>query len=83
MDYSSIIAILSLAITGAGTSIGIYVKFNNELTLAKYRISTLEKSNDHLISRVDGHEDKIGRMFNELKEDIHDLRILIEQNKTT
>jgi len=82
MDYSSIIAILAIFLTGAGSTIAIYVKFNNDMALAKFRISTLEKQCEHLSNKVEQQDGNIAKLLGELKDDIHGLRLLIEQNKS-
>lgn len=76
------IALLSILLTGAGTSIGIYVKFNNDLAIALMRISALEKITEHMSGRLEQQEDKVSDLLRELKDDIHGLRLLIEQNKS-
>jgi len=82
MDYSSIIAILAIFLTGAGSTIAIYVKFNNDMALAKFRISALEKQCEHLSNKVEQQDGNIAKLLGELKDDIHGLRLLIEQNKS-
>ena len=82
MEFSSqLISIIALFLTGAGSTVAIYVKFNNDMALAKFRISTLEKQCEHLANKVEAQDGNISKLLSELKDDIHGLRLLIEQNK--
>ena len=83
MELSTqLISFLALLLTGAGSTVAIYVKFNNDMALAKFRITQLEKECEHLSAKVEQQDSNISKLLSELKDDIHGLRLLIEQNKT-
>ena len=65
---------------GAILSIGgVYVKFSNDLSLAKLRIQHLEKQAEQFDARINTHDDKIQAILLDLKNDISALKLLIEQ----
>jgi uncharacterized membrane protein (DUF106 family) len=75
------VSIVSIILTGAGTSIGIYIKLNNELSIAMLRIGNLEKNMEHLQTKVEDDSKEILKKMDGLKDDIHELSLLIEKNK--
>jgi hypothetical protein len=58
---------------------GVYVKFSNDLALAKLRIHHLEKQAEQFDARINTHDDKIQSILLDLKNDISALKLLIEQ----
>lgn len=63
--------------------VGVYVKINNDLSLAKLRLHHLEKQAEQFDARINTHDDKIQAILLDLKNDISELKILIEQRFNT
>lgn len=73
---------------GAGLAIiasviGVYVKISNDLALAKLRIYHLEKQAAQFDARINTHDDKIQAILLDLKNDISELKIMMEQRFQT
>jgi hypothetical protein len=78
-----LIHLIGVAIAGAFTVVGVYVKFSNELALARLRIHHLEKQAEEFDARLNTHDDKIQAILLDLKNDISELKLLIEQRFNT
>lgn len=76
MDISHYIGIAVAFILSVG---GIYVKFSNDMELAKLRIHHLEKQAEQFDARINTHDDKIQAILLDLKNDISSLKLLVEQ----
>ena len=63
--------------------VGVYVKISNDLALAKLRIDHLEKQAEQFDARINTHDDKIQAILLDLKNDISELKIMIEQRFNT
>jgi cysteine synthase len=59
--------------------IGVYVKVSNDLALAKLRIQHLEKQAAQFDARINTHDDKIQAVLLDLKTDISELKVMMEQ----
>jgi hypothetical protein len=59
--------------------LGVYVKFSNDLALAKLRIYHLERQAEQFDARINTHDDKIQAILLDLKNDISELKLLVEQ----
>jgi hypothetical protein len=83
IDISAQMFIYSLlgSFTLAGGLIAVYVRLTNQLARDKVRIDELEKKVIRLENQVDNHYEKFNEMFGEIKDDIHAVRLLIEQQK--
>jgi len=71
--------LIGLAVAGVFSVVGVYVKFSNDLALAKLRIEHLEKQAEEFDARINTHDDKIQAILLDLKNDISELKLLIEQ----
>ena len=71
--------LIGMGIAGIVSVFGVYVKFSNDLALAKLRIHHLEKQAEQFHSRINIHDDKIQAILLDLKNDISELKLLIEQ----
>jgi hypothetical protein len=58
---------------------GVYIKMSNDLALATLRIAHLEKQAEKFDAQINAHDDKIQAILLDLKNDISDLKLLIEQ----
>jgi hypothetical protein len=63
--------------------IGVYVKISNDLALARLRIQHLEKQAEQFDARINTHDDKIQAILLDLKNDISELKIMMEQRFQT
>jgi hypothetical protein len=68
-------------LTLAGGLVAVYVRLTNQLTRDKVRIDELDKKVMRLENLVDTHYEKFTQVFAEIKDDIHALRLLMEQQK--
>jgi len=75
--------LLGVAIAGIFSVVGVYVKFSNDLSLAKLRIHHLEKQAEHFDARINNHDVKIQAILLDLKNDISELKLLVEQRFNT
>ena len=71
--------LVGVAVMGAISVLGVYVRFSNELALAKLRIEHLEKEAADFDQRINSHDDKIQSILLDLKNDISELKLLIEK----
>lgn len=71
--------LIGLGLAVIASVIGVYVKFSNELALARLRIQHLEKQAQQFDARINTHDDKIQAILLDLKNDISELKLLIEQ----
>ena len=74
-----VIHLVWVAIAGVFSITGVYVKFSNDLALAKLRIEHLEKQAESFEGRINTHDDKIQAILLDLKNDISELKLLVEQ----
>ena len=71
--------LIGVAIMAIVSIFGVYVKMSNDLALAKLRIHHLEKQAEQQDVRINTHDDKIQAILLDLKNDISELKLLIEQ----
>ena len=71
--------LIGVGIAAALSVAGVYVKISNELALARLRIHHLEKQAEQFDARINTHDDKIQAILLDLKNDISELKLLIEQ----
>jgi hypothetical protein len=71
--------LIGMGIAAIVSIISVYVKVSNDLALAKLRIYHLEKQAEQFDARINTHDDKIQAILLDLKNDISELKLLIEQ----
>lgn len=75
METQTLIGIIFGGASILGALIGVYVNLSNEIKIHNVRIEALER-------RVDQHDEKLERKFDELLRGMHKLELLIENLRT-